>query len=766
MAIYPIPTTRVSNLYSTNRLTQQIQADQLALLRAQTQISTGRRIMSPSEDAPASLRAMTLQRLLERQDQTQTSLNDSILFLGEAENSINEVSSILNSIKAEALGVDSTLSSDQEIQAVMDQIDRALEQLVDMGNSQFRERYLFAGSRSQALPYDYQDGYVQYQGNEASLRSYVAAGTLYETNIPGTDVFGGISEQMLGNIDLDPHVSADTKVEDLNGGYGVSSGAVEIIHIDSTGKSTSTVVDLSNAATLGDIARYLEAGAPSNSDIQVEITGTGLQLTAPSGEFVMVSEVGEGRTARDVGIFTTSAQNTLVGSDITPRVTKTTPLSELLGTKASATVTSGGYDNDIIVRATQNGTNVDPSDALSDPLNGVTIQFVDGGTAGNETAVYDGSTATLTVSIDAGVSTASQVVAAINAESSGLFTAEIDYSDAEDHTTAGSGVVALTSTAVTSGGSGEVLDTTSGLLVTNGENSVEVDISSATTVEELLNILNQQELGLQVEINSSGTGINIRSRLSGADLSIGEVSGGTTATQLGVRTLSETSSLAEFNRGIGVLPDDVTTFQIELTTLGVPTSYPIDLDGATTVQDVIDIVNTQTGGAVTVQLVSHGNGIELVDNTGADSMTISGQPAELLGFFEDGDGSATSTTGTLATGDNHTLETESVFNTLIRLRDALEAKDFTAIGNEINQIDVDLDRINFARSDLGSRLQSLESLQNRQEDENIALQSALSDEIDVDLAEAISEFTSRQYALQASLQVSSSIMRMTLLDFL
>ena len=37
------------------------------------------------------------------------------------------------------------------------------------------------------------------------------------------------------------------------------------------------------------------------------------------------------------------------------------------------------------------------------------------------------------------------------------------------------------------------------------------------------------------------------------------------------------------------------------------------------------------------------------------------------------------------------------------------------------------------------------------------LKSALSDDIDVDLVEAISNMTARQYALQASLQTSASI---------
>lgn len=767
MAILPVPTTRVSDLLASRRITQQIQSDQMDLLRSQTQISTGRRILSPSDDASASLRAMNLQRILERKTQAQTSLRDSVLFLGAAENSINEVSGILNSIRSEALGVDSTLASDQERQAVVDQIDRALEQLVNVGNSQFRERYLFAGSRSQSAPYDYADGFIAYNGNEETLRSFVDIGFLYDTNIPGGEVFGGISEQVRGTVDLAPQVTPDTQLRHLNGGAGVSTGAVEIVYVNALNQATSTVVDLSQAATIDDVARYLQNGVPEGSGITVDVTGNGLQLSTATGiDGVFVSEVGEGRTARDLGIYSTSQQSTLVGSDVSPIVLKTTQLADLLGTKAKAGVASLGANNDFLVIATQNGTHVDPSDASSDPLNGVIIQFVGGGIAGSEAAVYDGAAGTLTVTIESGASTAAQVVDAINNEASGLFRAQIDRRDASEVGQAGQGAVELTATGVTAGGGGEVLDQSSGLLVSNGGQTVTVDISAAETVEELLNILNQEELGLQVEINEAGNGINIRSRWSGADLTIGEVAGGSTATQLGVRTLNEATRLTDFNRGVGVLADGLTTLELELTTFGVATSYDIDLSDASSVQDVIDAITAQSGGDLTVQLVADGNGIELVDNTGADSLRAEGQVAELLGFFERGESDAVSTSGTLTTSDRHTLESDSAFNTLIRLREAIIAADYPAIGREINTIDDDLDRVNFARSELGARLQSLQTLEYRHQDEEVALRGALAEEIDVDLTEAISEFTARQYALQASLQVASNMLQLSLLDFI
>src|SRR5690606_32742981 len=165
------------------------------------------------------------------------------------------------------------------------------------------------------------------------------------------------------------------------------------------------------------------------------------------------------------------------------------------------------------------------------------IQYATGATAGNETALYDPGTSTLTITIEEGKSTANQVVAAINAEASGLFSAEIDRRDDAVSAFAGLGTVELGAQAVTSGGSGTTLDITSGLLVTNGGETSTIDVSGAETVEQLLNILNKSNTGLVARINEAGTGIDVRSTLSGANLTIGEVGGGETATQLGIRTL-------------------------------------------------------------------------------------------------------------------------------------------------------------------------------------------------------------------------------------
>jgi flagellar hook-associated protein 3 len=877
-SLIPIPTTRVGDYFVRQRLVRQVQGDQLGLFQLQNQVSTGRRIIRPSDDAPAALRAIALQRTIQRKEQAERNLAGSRSVLGAANAALNSVSNVLNDVRGTAIEAVSNLTSDASRQAAINTIDGALSALVTSGNSSYNGRYLFAGSRTGVSPFEQTDQFVQYNGNEKNLQNYVDLEQLFTTNLPGTDVFGGISGEVRGTADLNPALATDTLLASLNGGEGIDTNSAISVSVNNGVTTTSSIIDLSGAVTIGDVIGRIEAGA---AGVNVNIANNGLTLRSSNGTNTLrVSEVAAGRAAKELGIFTPTgavATPSVVGADLDPVAERTTSLADLFGTKASVRLDSSGSNNDLVLNAAANGTT----------LNGVAVQFVTGAvTAGNEVATF--AAGTLTVQIEGGVSTAQQVADAINAE--GTFTAVADYHDATSTSSAGTGTVAANVFSdVTTGGSGETLDTTSGLVLTNGGETVTLDISTAETLEDLFNLISGAQIGLAADLNANGNGINVRSLLSGADFTIGE-NGGTTATQLGIRTYTGSTPLADLNRGVGVPSNDLednvfdpitaadlsitardgTTFTVDLDTatsladvvalingaatttvaasltpdgrgiqlvdssVAVPsgtltvqanaasealgflpagaadvsdetpdvngdyslnsyrhtreddflivardgTELWIDATGATTIQNVIDLVNNHVLNntdttTVTAQLAANGNGIELVDSstTTTGDLTVragdGSQFAQYLGFIPNGQSEATSnSTNTLKSEDRNTLEVDSVFNTLIRLREALENGDSEAIGRAVERLDIDLERTTFARGEIGSRLQTLDVVQTRLEDENVQLRSALSNEIDVDLVEAISNLTARQFALQASLQTAANILNLSILDYI
>jgi flagellin-like hook-associated protein FlgL len=767
--ISAIPTTRVSDLLVRQRIVSQMQYDQLEVFKLQSAISSGRRISVPSEDASAALRAVSIQRLLERKLQVKSNITTNQSFLNATESSVAEASSLLSQIRGSALGVIGTTATEDQRKAVVLEINQALEELLSIGNKQFRGRYLFGGSITDEAPYGDSNGLIEYLGDEKSIQSHGDIAQLFETNVPGSEILGGISEGIQGTVDVNPVLSARTRLVDLRGGQGISDGSISI----SDGSNTK-IIDISSAETIGDVARLLEANPPEGRTVQVTITEQGLdiEIDALGGGNLRIREVGGGTTVSELGILAKDHVGTgvIVGGDLNPRLTLTTSLDNILGVRSRATMSPSGSANDLILEATDRGID----------FNDVTIGFLDTGTAGGEVAIYDDSNPTaktLIISIESGVTTANQVIAAIEAE--GTFTARLD-----PHESNNSGAGAIqdtisdpTATGNTSGGSGVEFDQTSGFQIVNGGVTHTFDLSGVETVSDLLNLLNGSDAGVLAEINQAQNGFNIRSRLSGTDLTIGE-NGGSTATELGIRTFNSDTRLSSLNFERGVHHVEGTDFVVRRKD-GL--EIAVDVSAAQTVQDVIDQINNDVANTgperVTAQLAEYGNGIQLLTDGVATEATFAvvrrnaSFAATHLGLVPDGqdasnpaavNGPTESITGL----DVNPLEAKGVFTALIRLRDALRENNQQEIARSVELLDEARLSVDFSRAEIGARQQGLDTLFGRLETEEIELRETLSLEIETDLVSAISEYTARQAAFQASLQTAGQLLQLTLLDFL
>ena len=116
---------------------------------------------------------------------------------------------------------------------------------------------------------------------------------------------------------------------------------------------------------------------------------------------------------------------------------------------------------------------------------------------------------------------------------------------------------------------------TDGITITIGSTTTTVDISSATTIQDVFNILKLENLDINVGLNAQKNGIAITSKISGVGFSIGE-NGGNDATDLGIRTFGSNTLLADTNGGKGVPVDNGEQLQI---TRRDGTDISIDLAG-------------------------------------------------------------------------------------------------------------------------------------------------------------------------------------------
>lgn len=656
MSTIPSNLVRVPNMLVNQIMLSTLNKAQHSLLDTEVQLATGKQINRASDDSLGASTISVLDNVIERREQWLRNLSHGEAVLGNLDAALADASDLI----VEAKGIASSqigIGSDAETRRTQGAvIDSMINEMLAVSNRQYQQIYFFGGSATAAPPMQELLGGLRYQGQGDGLTNDVGQVISVGITISADKAFGALSTRVEGNFDLDPTMSLDTRLADLNGGrgLGVSLGS---INVDVGG--TDIPVDLSTAHTVADVIAILESEiqtVDAGATVALSPAGNSFDVTPSVGFPITIAELAGGTTAADLGLTGTyPAGATTSSGDVDPRLTEHTLLSG---------------------------------------LSGVTFPL---GT----------------------------------------------------------------------------------MRLSNGGQTRDLDLSAATTVQDLVNAVKSLQIGIRVEIAESGDRLNFINELSGGQMAVAEVGGGTTAGELGVRSLASWTRLEDFNDGRGVqirsgsvdpisgLPDPAADLDLRITVKD-GSSIDVDLSGALTVQDVLDAINgaaTVAGVPLLADLALDGNGISINDGTvGVGPTTVEA----LNGSFAAADlGLLGSTSGASLVGeDRATVAVDSVFSHLMSLRDALQADDERGITLAAERFESDISRLAEARAQVGVASRRVADAVTREEDlriQDMALRSQIQD---LDFTEAAIRFSTLQQQLQAGLLTMSRAGSLSLLDFL
>lgn len=429
------------------------------------------------------------------------------------------------------------------------------------------------------------------------------------------------------------HIDKGVALRTLNGGAGVTAGRIKIT--DKNGDTAT--IDLRAALTVDDVILAIN----SSSDISVTAAAEGdaFTLTDNSGGSgtLRVSEVGLGTTATDLGLGGKSTTgDTLTGDDIY-RLHEGTKLSALNG-GVGVRITDSTTELDNLSFTLRDGTTtfgVDLSGAvtLGDVVDAIND---DEDNEGQLTAAISADGRRLELTDNTG-STAANLIVTNGVLGSAAEDLGITADEATDTVTGRRLDSGLRDSLLTSlnGGQGFTLGS---IEITNragGHGTV--DLSSAETVGDVVELINAAGIDVAAAINASRSGVLITDTSGGSgNLIIADVGAETSATDLGIatddaidsvnsgslrrQTIGEATLLSSLNGGDGISLGD---FRITDSS-GKSSALSLDTPGAEaeTVGDVIDAINALSIG-VTASLNETGDGILLTDTAGgAGALTV------------------------------------------------------------------------------------------------------------------------------------------------
>jgi flagellar hook-associated protein 3 FlgL len=331
-----------------------------------------------------------------------------------------------------------------------------------------------------------------------------------------------------------------------------------------------------------------------------------------------------------------------------------------------------------------------------------------------------------------------------------------------------------------------------------GSSFTDVDLSGAQTIDDIRDRIETAAPGVRVQINAARNGIDVLNEVSGPALSIEPTGVGMdTAFELGIRSLSPSTRMSDFNDGRGVRIVDgaadpqTGTFTRALNRdfrvfLGNGQAFDVDLrpqdmtdaasvmariqaefDAAVGQPPLIATAPALAAGQVSVQLSGTGNGLQLVQTGVTGAMRVeklnNSAAAEDLGMLS---GTYDAGSASFTAQDRSGVSVDNIFTALVRLRDALRNDDSAGISLAGESLDTQVDRLAQTQALVGVYANRVSEAAKRQEDENVLNEKLRSQLQDTDYAEASVRFSLLQTQLQAALRTGAQASTQTLLDFL
>jgi len=238
---------RISNMLMAHNLRNYIQNNLQRSAKSQEHISTGKTINRPSDNPSQISQLMAVNATLIGNEQYLRNIQDGLGYLNQSDSAINTVGKTLQDTKILALqGANGTLTQ-EDMNAIANQIDRQVDSLVDLSNSSLGGKYLFAGTKNGQPPFyrDPKTGDVYYRGNTQLISREIIFGYSYEVVAAGA-----ADNTLIGHADLSRGVIFNSDSEKV---FGVEINGIK------------TTIDLTSDP---DIAQRLTGGSYTLSQVK------------------------------------------------------------------------------------------------------------------------------------------------------------------------------------------------------------------------------------------------------------------------------------------------------------------------------------------------------------------------------------------------------------------------------------------------------------------------------------------------------------------
>lgn len=157
---------------------------------------TNRRINRPSDDSVGVANALRYRGEISHTDQFQENVQDATSWLEFNDTVMNETVNILQTISEKAVQGATDTTPGYARDAIAQEIGELYNQLVSIGNSQFKGKYVFNGEVVDRQPFPSDPANASYTLDDGTINYQIGAGIYVDVNSLGSKVFGTFSSSV------------------------------------------------------------------------------------------------------------------------------------------------------------------------------------------------------------------------------------------------------------------------------------------------------------------------------------------------------------------------------------------------------------------------------------------------------------------------------------------------------------------------------------------------------------------------------------------
>ncbi|HFE64569.1 MAG TPA: flagellar hook-associated protein 3 [Caldithrix sp.] len=196
---------RVTQNYSIHSLLQRVSDARERIQTLQFNLATGKRINRMSDDPEHIETVLRYSNLLKNHERFEKNLKNAIDFMSISSQALDDAIDTMSHAKELAVkGVTGT--NNEEWEAMAEQVNQMLKQMVDLGNTRFNGRYVFGGSYTNEQPFTLKADESKVDANsngiDGALKTEFGDQRIEQYNVTGQDAFMGTVDVFQTLVDL------------------------------------------------------------------------------------------------------------------------------------------------------------------------------------------------------------------------------------------------------------------------------------------------------------------------------------------------------------------------------------------------------------------------------------------------------------------------------------------------------------------------------------------------------------------------------------